>query len=59
MLHTKFRGIQSADSEEEDSLRVFTIYVHGGDLGHVTSIILIYPCSGFKLTACAVHCLFK
>ena len=28
MLHTKFRGNQ-----------VFTIYGHGGHLGHVTSII--------------------
>ena len=39
MLHTKFRGNRPAGSGEEDFLRVFTIYGHGGHLGHVTSII--------------------
>ena len=39
MLHTKFHGNQPASSGEEDFLRVFTIYGHGGHLGHVTSII--------------------
>ena len=39
MLHTKFRGNQPAGSGEEDFLRVFTIYGHGGHLGHVTSIM--------------------
>ena len=39
MLHTKFRGNQPAGSGEEDFQRVFTIYGHGGHLGHVTSII--------------------
>ena len=39
MLHTKFCGNRSACSGEEDLLRVFTIYGHGGHLGHVTSII--------------------
>ena len=39
MLHNKFRGNQPADSGEEDFQRVFTIYGHGGHLGHVTSII--------------------
>ena len=39
MLHTKFRGIWPACSREEDFLRVFTIYGHGGHLGHVTSIM--------------------
>ena len=39
MLHTKFRGNQSAGTREEDFERVFTIYGHGGNLGHVTSII--------------------
>ena len=34
MLHTKFR-IQ----EEKIFLTVFTIYGHGGHLGHVTSIM--------------------
>ena len=41
MLLTKFRGNRPADSGEEDFLRVFTIYGHGGHLGHVTSIMLI------------------
>ena len=39
MLHTKFCGNQPAGSGEEDFQRVFTIYGHGGHLGHVTSII--------------------
>ena len=39
MLHTKFRGNRSAGSGEEDFLKVFTIYGHGGHLGHVTSIM--------------------
>ena len=38
MLHTKFRGNQLARSRE-DFKRVFTIYGHGGHLGHVTSIM--------------------
>ena len=38
MLHTKFHGNQPAGSGE-DFLRVFTIYGHGGHLGHVTSIM--------------------
>ena len=41
MLHTKFRGNQPAGSGEEDFLRVFTIYGHGGHLGHVTSIMSV------------------
>ena len=40
MLHTKFRENHPASSGEEDFLRVFTIYVHGGHLGHVTRIML-------------------
>ena len=39
MLHTKFRESRTAGSGEEDFLRVFTIYGHGGHLGHVTSIM--------------------
>ena len=39
MLHTKFQGNRPAGSGEEDFLR-FTIYGHGGHLGHVTSITL-------------------
>ena len=38
MLHTKFLGNWPAGSGE-DFLRVFTIYGHGGHLGHVTSIM--------------------
>ena len=41
MLYTKFRGNRPASSEEEDFLRVFTIYGRGGHLGNVTSIMLI------------------
>ena len=42
MLHTKFRGNWPAGSGEEDFKRVFTIYGHGGHLGHVTSIMSSY-----------------
>ena len=38
MLHTKFRGNQSAGSGE-DFQRVFTIYWRGGSLGHVTNML--------------------
>ena len=38
MLHTKFRENRPAGSGEEDFLRVFTIYGHGGHLGHVTRV---------------------
>ena len=38
MQHTKFRGNRSAGSGQ-DFQRVFTIYGHGGHLGHVTSIM--------------------
>ena len=37
MLHTKSRGNRLAGSEEV--LKGFTIYGHGGHLGHVTSIM--------------------
>ena len=36
MLHTKFRVNRTAGSGEEDFFKVFTIYGHGGHLGHVT-----------------------
>ena len=39
MLHTKFHGNQPAGSGVEDFERVFTIYGHGGNLCHVTSIM--------------------
>ena len=38
MLHTKFRENRPAGSGEEDFRRLFTIYWHGGHLGHVTQI---------------------
>ena len=41
MLHTKFRKNRPAGSGEEDFWRVFTIYGHGGHLGHVTWTIYI------------------
>ena len=41
MLHTMFRGNRSNDSGE-DFRRFFTIYGHGGHLGHVTSIMIIH-----------------
>ena len=47
MLHTKFRENQPAGSGEEDFLRFFTIYGHGGHLGHVTWTIYINFCSPF------------
>ena len=40
MLHSKFHGNRPAGSGEEDFYRVFTIFGHGGHLGHGTSIIL-------------------
>ena len=39
MLHTKFRGNRPAGSGEENFYNSFTIYGHGGHLGHVTSIM--------------------
>ena len=39
MLHAKFCGNRPAGSGEKDFWRVFTIYGHGGHLGHVTSIM--------------------
>ena len=39
MLHTEFHGNRLTGSGEEDFFRVFTIYGHGGHLGHVTRIM--------------------
>ena len=39
MLHTKFGENRLAGSGEEYFQRVFTIYRHGGHLGHLTSIM--------------------
>ena len=36
MLHAKFQDHRTSGSGEEDFLMVFTIYGHGGHLGHVT-----------------------
>ena len=41
MLYTKFRENRPAGSGEEDCLRFFAIYGHGGHLGHVTWTIYI------------------
>ena len=41
MLHTKFQGHGSIGSGEEDFFKVFTIYGHGGHVGHVTQLICI------------------
>ena len=42
MLHIKFQGHCSAGYGEEDSLKAFTIYGHGGHIGHVTLTVCIY-----------------
>ena len=47
MLHTKFRGNRPASSGEEDFWRVFTIYGHGGHLGHVTQMPRTKYCSPY------------
>ena len=36
MLHAKIQTHRPSDSGEEDFLKVFAIYSHGGHLGHVT-----------------------
>ena len=41
MLHIKFQGHRSSGSGEEHFLRFFTIYGHGGHVGHVTQLICI------------------
>ena len=42
MLHTKFRGKSVHWFRRRRFLKGFTIYEHGGNPGHVTSIIFIY-----------------
>ena len=44
MLHTKFQGHWVTGSGEEDFLKVFTIYGHGGHIGHVT----LRACTNFN-----------
>ena len=41
MQHAKFQDYKTSVSGEEDFLMVFTIYGHGGHLGHVTGSIYI------------------
>ena len=43
MLQTKFRENRPAGSGEGDFSRVFTIYGHGGHLGHVTQMSFSLP----------------
>ena len=45
MLHAKFQNHRPTGSGEEDFLKVFAIYSHGGHLGHVTWTIYIHFCS--------------
>ena len=40
MMHAKFQDHRTSGSKEE-FLKVFTIYGHGGHLGHVTQTIYI------------------
>ena len=49
MLHAKFQDHRTSGSGEEDFLKVFTIYGHGGHLDHVTwtiYIIFVSPSQG-------------
>ena len=47
-MHAKFQDHGTFCSGEEDFLKVFTIYGHGGHLGHVTWTIYINFCSLFQ-----------
>ena len=50
MLHAKFRCNRSTGSGEEGFFKgFFTIYGHGGHLGHVTLIIYIHIGNPFLL----------
>ena len=46
MLHAKFEDHRTCGSGE-DFFKVFTMYGHGGHLGHVTLTIYINFCSPF------------
>ena len=46
MLHAKIQDYRTSGSGE-DFFKVFTIYGHGGHLGHVTWTIYINFCSPF------------
>ena len=41
MLHAKFQDHRISGSGEEEFFKVFSIYGHGGHLGHVTWTIYI------------------
>ena len=41
MLHTNSQGHWPSGSGEEDFYKVFTIYGHGGHLGHETKVFCI------------------
>ena len=41
MLRAEFQDYRTSGSREGDFLKVFTIYGHGGHLGHVTCTIHI------------------
>ena len=45
MLHNKFRENRPAGSGEEDFLRVFTIYGHGGHLDQHHVNKFSFPCT--------------
>ena len=47
MQHAKFQDHRTSCSGEEVFLKVFTIYGHGGHLGHVTLTVYIKFCSPF------------
>ena len=48
MLHAKFQDHTTSGSGEEVFFIFFTIYGHGGHLGHVTLTININFCSPFS-----------
>ena len=47
MIHAKFQDHRTSASGVEDFFKVFTIYWHGGHLGHVNWTIYINFCSPF------------
>ena len=50
MLHAKFQNHRPSGSGEEDFLKVFVIYSHGGHLDHVTLTIYInFHCTFLKI----------
>ena len=48
MLHAKFQDHRTSGSGEEDLKSFYTIYGHGGHLGHVTWTIYINFRSAFQ-----------